>query len=299
MNNLIDAVFVTYMPDLEVLEKSLHSIFSQVRFIYVYDNSDKNIYSSDLSEIVSKFENVSLFSLGGNLGIAKAQNIGLLKSVEASANFTLLSDQDTIYPPDYIEKMFVNWDSLPSQWTVAGIAPSFRDANSGGDDEGFSFLRGINFVRFRSVSACEDVPQVIASGLIIYNKALHDVGYMDENLFIDWVDFEWCWRARSKGYKLVGCNNVNIDHSLGDSSTQINGRKISLHSPKRNYYIVRNGISIALTKKYLPSLMRFNIFLKSIRYIVVFSVFGCRHADNFFCCLRGLFHGLVGRLGPF
>ena len=36
---------------------------------------------------------------------------------------------------------------------------------------------------------------------IINNNIILDVGLMDESLFIDWVDFEWCWRAKSKGYK--------------------------------------------------------------------------------------------------
>jgi len=47
---------------------------------------------------------------------------------------------------------------------------------------------------------------------------------MNEDLFIDWVDFEWCWRARKKGYKIIGNANVVITHQLGDAAVTI-GRK--------------------------------------------------------------------------
>lgn len=44
---------------------------------------------------------------------------------------------------------------------------------------------------------------------------------MNERFIIDWVDFEWCWRAREKGYQIIGNANVLITRQLGDAAATI------------------------------------------------------------------------------
>ena len=299
MNYKIDAVFVTYKPDLKVLRNSLASLENQIRNIYVVDNSDDDDARSGVVSVVEGFSNIHLIQLGENVGIAKAQNIGILKVLDMGGCLTLLSDQDTIYPENYAQEMIANYGSILDKTKVAAIAPNFKETNKGGDVEGFFILDGITSAKSKSESILEDVSQVIASGMLIVNSKVLDIGLMDEDLFIDWVDFEWCWRAKSKGYRIIGCKNVVINHTLGDSVGAIGGRVYCLHSPRRNYYIVRNGISISLTKKYLANWVRVGIFLKSLRYIIGFTILGKQHTKNFVYCVMGLYHGLIGQLGSF
>lgn len=295
----IDAVFVTYRPDFSVLQQSLNSIKEQVRDIYIIDNSALPSVTEKLLEIQEQIPNVRLQVLESNAGIAKAQNIGMRKAVLAAAHVTLLSDQDTVYPADYVEKMLINYRELAANVRLAAIAPDFREANkASGESEGFFELQGVTSVKLQSTQPYADVAQVIASGMIINNAALAEIGMMDEALFIDWVDFEWCWRARAAGYRIIGCRNVLIEHTLGDSAVKVGAKSYSLHTPLRNYYIVRNGISIALTKKYLGSAQRLGIFIKSLRYMLAFSIFGDQHLKNIAFCSKGFYHGMIGRLGP-
>lgn len=295
----IDAIFVTYKPDLKVLRDSLASIRDQVRDVYVVDNSDDLEAMNGVLSVLEGFVNINLIQVGENVGIAKAQNIGIMKALDMGACFTLLSDQDTIYPVNYVKKMIANYDSIFDKSKVAAIAPNFKETNKGEGSEGFFILDGVTSVKSKSESIHEDVSQVIASGMLIVNSMVSDIGLMDEALFIDWVDFEWCWRAKAKGARIIGCRNVEINHALGDSFIEIWGKKYSLHSPIRNYYIVRNGVSIALTKKYLPFQMRLGIFFKSIRYMFVFMLLCDRRRINVSHCVVGFFHGLIGRLGRF
>lgn len=299
MNFTIDAVYVVYKPDLKVLKNSLLSIKDQIREIYIIDNSEDVLVKRGVAEVVEAFENVSLVQLGKNFGIARAQNIGIERVLGRSGDFTLLSDQDTIYPEDYIKKMIASYNSIPDKAKVVAIAPNFKETNRGGQAEGFFLLDGVASVRSKSMSLLEDVSQVISSGMLIVNCLVLEVGLMDEDLFIDWVDFEWCWRARSRGYRIIGCNNIYINHTLGDSVASVFGKVYSLHSPERNYYIVRNGISIALKKKYLSNGVRFGIFLKSMRYMIGFIILGGKYKENMAYCYRGFYHGLIGRLGSF
>lgn len=295
----IDAVFVTYKPDLKILKNSLASIKDQIRDIYIVDNSDDVDARSGVVSVVEEFANIHLIQLGENVGIAKAQNIGIMKVLDMGAYLTLLSDQDTIYPENFAKEMIANYGSILDKTKVAAIAPNFKEINKGGDAEGFFILDGVTSVKSKSESIREEVSQVIASGMLIVNSIVLDIGLMDEDLFIDWVDFEWCWRAKSKGYRIIGCRNVVINHTLGDSAGAIGGRVYCLHSPRRNYYIVRNGISIALTKKYLANRVRVGIFLKSLRYVIGFTILSKQHTKNFVYCAVGLYHGLIGQLGSF
>lgn len=297
MGQKIVAIFVVYHPDIEFLKKSLHSINNQVDKTYIIDNSASGDIQDAIISFFDKLNHIEFISLPINVGIAKAQNIGILKAIEAQASFSLLSDQDTIYPSNYIKSMMANFNSIVDNCNVAAIAPNFQELNKN-IQEGYFILEGVNSRALESKAPIERVPQVIASGMIIQNSVISAVGLMDELLFIDWVDFEWCWRAGSMGYDIVGCNNVIINHTLGDSVIEIHDKKYSSHSPERNYYIVRNGISIALTKKYLTFKMRWFIFLKSIRYMIAFTCLGKRPLLNLVLCSKGLYHGLFGRLGP-
>lgn len=107
----------------------------------------------------------------------------------------------------------------------------------------------INFKPFRLIRSKPDKqkyvtrPQyVITSGSFIPISILDDVGLMREELFIDFVDIEWCLRARAKGYEIVSFPQVEIAHHLGDSSVSFLGTNYPIHSPLRMYYYFRNAM---------------------------------------------------------
>ena len=64
---------------------------------------------------------------------------------------------------------------------------------------------------------------------------------MREDLFIDWVDIEWCLRAESQGLESYIVPSAIMMHSIGDDTVRVLGRDINLHSDLRNYYMVRNA----------------------------------------------------------
>jgi rhamnosyltransferase len=148
-------------------------------------------------------------------------------------------------------------------------------------------------------SGCYKITQAIASGMVISSAVFNSVGFMDEKLFIDWVDFEWCWRAQAKGYVIIGCADVVIQHSLGDVAKKVGSKSYPVRSPIRHYYIIRNGIYLALRSKYINFRMRVNLFLKSFRYIIGFTLLGKPHGKHFVYCLKGFYHGVIGRLGAY
>jgi rhamnosyltransferase len=286
----IDLVLVTFEPDLNLLDRVLGSISSQVRRVYIVDNSPIPFDSAAAVQI----RNVEIITLGDNKGIAFAQNIGIKKSLDNGSDYILLSDQDTVYPRCFIEDMLasVNED-------FAAISPLFNDSNQKTLNQGFVKKGLLGFEKFYPSSGVHYVFQTIASGCILNSQYLDDIGLMNEDLFIDWVDIEWCWRASYKGYRLLGNANVTISHQLGDDSVNLKFREVNIRSPFRHYFITRNAFYLALNCKELDLIHRLVLFLKSFRYLFGFPILSKPHLKHLKYTFKGFYHALVGRLGNY
>jgi len=283
------AVVVTYKPDILILEKCIYSIVNQLNKIIILDNTPNGDNSL---ERFKGFPNVDIIYLGDNYGIAFAQNVGIKKALEEGTDFILLSDQDTIYPLDYVEKMLECF----KEDKVAAAGPLFIDAHTGKVQ--FFVKKGlIGFKKIYPKTGKHEVLQLITSGTIINAKFIPEIGLMKEELFIDWVDMEWCWRAVKKGYKIIGNADVVIKHFHGEKSKKFLTKNITLKSCIRNYYTIRNGIYLALHSNVLDSYRRTLLFLKTFRNIFLFSLLSNNFLLNLKYTLKGFYHGLVGKLG--
>lgn len=286
----LDLVIVTYNPDISLLELVIKSISCQVRNVIIVDNSP--VLSNDLQR--QSKNNVKIISLLDNKGIAYAQNIGIKECINLNADFILLSDQDTIYPDLFVSNMFKGVDV-----DFAAISPLFNDIHQTKSTQGFIEKSLFGFKKFYPNEGLHNVFQTIASGCILNVKHLEKIGLMDENLFIDWVDIEWCWRASNKGYKLIGNANVIISHQLGDGSVNLGFREVNLRSPFRHYFITRNAFYLSLYCKDLGFIHKAILFIKSFRYLLGFPILSKPHFVHLRYTLRGFYHGIKGELGRY
>lgn len=90
---------------------------------------------------------------------------------------------------------------------------------------------------------------------------------MDESLFIDYVDTEWCLRAIAKGYKVYAATSAKMSHAIGDKAIKVLAWHVPVHSAFRRYYRLRNGLLLA-RMKHIPPLIkvRENVLMPSIKY---------------------------------
>ena len=84
----------------------------------------------------------------------------------------------------------------------------------------------------------------ITSGSLFIQNSFLKVGKINEKLFIDLVDMDWCERAKINDFKLFRSNDVFLKHCIGSRYIEIFGIKKSYHQlDLRVYYIIRNNIS--------------------------------------------------------
>ena len=295
------AVCVTYNPDPPTVRRVLEATLSQVDELVVVDNGSRDEVREKLIGIALP-KGCCLVLLDSNLGVAAGLNRGMRVAQDRKCDFVLLLDQDSIPGPGMVKALLDAYLRLKQDGILAaGVGPQCIDPES---------RRPTFFVRFSAFSRrrlpCRDGSVVlqadvlITSGSLIPIWALGAVGMMDEDLFIDHVDTDWCLRARARGYPLFGVCSAVISHSLGDGTRTFwlfGTRAIHMHSPLRMYYYVRNGILLArkVSSPWVWTLTELSrTFALSIGYVLLVSP---RRAF-LRMILLGLLDGVRGRRGP-
>ncbi len=288
-------IIVTYNPDVDALERLITAILPQLTNLVIVDNGSVGNLREWLS---AKYQDVKFISLGENLGIAKAQNVGIESSKEFNIRYVLLLDQDSIPAPDMVQVLMSAIEKKENSGTrVACAGPRYSDPRQ---ENALPFIRtiGLRLHRHRQSKPYEivDVDYLIASGCLIPQKTLDAVGVMQEELFIDYVDIEWGLRAQKKGYQSLGVCAAYMEHQLGDEPVFFGGRRVPVHSPLRHYYHFRNAIWL-YRQTWLCTNWKVVDALRLIRKFVFYSLMTPPRLHHFGMMSLGIWHGFIGRMG--
>jgi len=92
---------------------------------------------------------------------------------------------------------------------------------------------------------------VISSGTAATKEVFEVAGGLDETLFIDAVDTEWCLRCRSRQVPIYVVPSAVMRQRIGTRSIHLGRFTIPVHGPARCYYQLRNCFHL-LRKKHVP-----------------------------------------------
>ena len=200
--------------------------------------------------------------MSGNIGIAAAQNYGINYAVEHNYNYLFYLDQDSIVPENIISKLLFQYRFLLSNSIIVGaVGPRAFNRCENKEYKG-SVKKGkkIN-------NEITEVTELISSASLIAVSNFEKTGLMDEELFIDAVDHEWCWRASSRmNGRFFIVETVKLSHYLGEGDRYFLWRKVPIPTPFRTYYQFRNYFTL-LRRNYVPTYWKVS---NGIKYIVKF-----------------------------
>ena len=297
----VHAIVVTFNPDREVLLRELEMLAPQVGKIWLVDNASSESLVSWFSGLAwaGKLE---LVQMSANLGLGATQNTGIQLARAAGASHVLILDQDSEPMPDMVDRLLTASDNLQSMGVqLAAVAPVYADSATG-PVSGFVRFGWFNFKK-QAVLPSQDAVEadfVISSGSLVPMNVLDDIGPMDESLFIDHVDTEWCLRAHYKGYKLFGVPAARMVHTLGDRRLRIwflRWRNVPLHPPFRYYYILRNGLLLQ-KRAYIPIKWKTAELYRALRMCLFYGFWMSGSKERRIMIWRGLVDGLRGVDGP-
>lgn len=234
---------------------------------------------------------------GANLGIATAINQGVEALIACGCTSAILFDQDSEPSDELLSTLPLMLKSELARGTkVALIGPAYEDGRLGGIAPFVRFgmwrLKRIAPVGTRPI----EIDFLITSGSCINLAAWPAIGPMDDALFIDFVDLEWCVRARNKGFSVLGAPALRLAHSLGGEPVRVFGRAYPGHGALRHYYQFRNCIAL-MKRGYMPWSWKSTELVKLPGRLVIYGLFMSPRGEHLKMALLGIWHGLTGRLG--
>jgi rhamnosyltransferase len=286
------AVIVTYFPDVDFFDR-LVKLSKIINKIYVVDNTP------EVSPILNRClpDNVKINYLKENKGIAEALNLGADQAFSDKAEFVFFFDQDSNPDQSMIDALIAVSSGFEDS-NVAVVGPAYFDTR---------LAKKAPFITFKNGRLCRvpaegnqliEADYLITSGSIISRKSWESIGPHDDSLFIDYVDIEWCLRAKSLGWRVIGVPYVVMEHTLGDEPISVFGKKLPVHSPIRHYYFFRNCISL-LRRDYIPSGFKLREFcFLPIRFFV-YSLFTKNKFSHIAKMSKGLLDGILSKSGPY
>ena len=298
----VAAVITVYNPVVKAFLENFSALKeSNVKTIVVNDGSQFDSASRlEFVDAVNKLSFV-LIDHESNLGIASALNSGIRNALGLGADYVLLLDQDSPVSASLVKELLAAHEWLKNTGRkIAAIGPTHVDIKAGIVSDFFCVDANDTSDEFTvkqfHFSRCDFL---ITSGCLIHRSVLESVGLMDESLFIDAVDFEWFFRARSRGFQAYGVKNLVLGHSLGESSHAYwfkKWRHISKHSPFRYYYIYRNSI-LLWRRPYVPAGWKKNDFKRLYKTAIIFAIFVPGRINNLKMMIRGIIDGIRGKSG--
>lgn len=251
-NKALSSVTVWYNPSPQDVNsiKSYNSFFEK---IYIIDNSSK-----DNNNLAAQISNALYVPNNENLGIARALNIGCKKAMEDGFKWVMTMDQDSSWNKDVLEQ-YLSAVCGNTDDTIKSFAPKHRNEIKSlvGDIKYKLEDKDANDVNFPA--------KVMTSGNIISLETWNNIGHFNEELFIDEVDHEFCYRLNHAGYKICEFQNIYMVHTLGHVKKTLLPRPCK-HSGLRLYYIFRN---MSYIKKVFPQEYKSQHYKKYMIFAII------------------------------
>lgn len=272
-------IVVTHHPDISLLKNIIDTVKDQE--LIIIDNNSRNI------EEIKKLALPRIVN-DRNLGLAHAQNQAIGIAAQEKFDALIFFDQDSKICKSMIDNLITDFESLQSV-KIAAIGPTLKSKSNDGYLYPHILISRKGLLHKKALSPQLDpvkVSIIISSGMLIKMSAMMDIGTMDEDLFIDFVDTEWCLRALSKGYSIYQSKNSTLLHDIGEDCITIANIKIPIHSPERRYYRIRNPL-ILIKKSHIPKLL---VIREIITFIIHQSIIVTTQKNR----TKYLYHGVRG-----
>jgi GT2 family glycosyltransferase len=231
--------------------------------VLVVDNGSSD---DSVAAIRVAIPGLTLIELGRNLGYAGGNNVGIKLALDQAADFVLVLNNDTTVSPDLLDRLVVAAMRHPD---AAFLSPRilYMDQPSKVWFDGARWNPSTDEFDHPGLdceeSALEDREHETdfscGAALFCRATAIRQVGLMDQAFFLVWEEVDWCYRAKTAGWRMLVIPSARIWHKVAASF----GSDLS---PLRVYFDTRNqllwfrrhatlGSRLRLARKTLARLM--------------------------------------------
>ena len=297
------AVIVTHNIG-EAFHANFTATLPQVDFSIIIDNGSTDSTLAVLERIKAENPGKVEILLNPENGLAKAQNMGITRAIKLGHAWVLLLDHDSRPEVGMVSKMIEQHTTLPDKIAknIGILCPVIHDER---------LKKNIHYLavsRWGFVERCQVLQTtgydkalcVCASGSLIPMQIFTQVGLMDESLFIDYIDTDFCLRLHAKKFAVIIVFASTLNHNISELKQHtIGGLHIitTNNSASRRYYYYRNKIII--WKRFFASALPFILFdlIRSIYDMLRIGLYEADKKAKLCAILQGTWHGICGVTG--
>lgn len=244
----ITAVIVTYNIHKDFIN-NINSLYNQVGQIIVVDNNSEKSSILILQELIKQYPDIILIRNKENLGLSKAQNIGIRKSFEKeSCEWVLLLDDDSSLQKKMTSNMLSAYHDSSYKENIGLITPRIKDIKNNRDYPCLIKKNKFIFQRYflrNDENSKSGLFCALASGSLIKKSIFSDIGLMNEAYFIDFIDWDFAIRLQKNNKTIICAGNAILYHQLGNkTSHHLLGKEFitTNQPPNRRFTSSRNRI---------------------------------------------------------
>ncbi|PJJ67800.1 glycosyltransferase family 2 protein [Chryseobacterium geocarposphaerae] len=290
MNEKIGIVTVLYNSE-SVLEEFFETLSKQdyINFVlYVVDNLSPDSSLSLSIKLASKYQfETVIIKNEANYGVAKGNNIGIIKAIEDQCDFVLLSNNDIALENETIRKLLNGLHKYHADMAVPKIYfyGTHKIWAAGG---GYNKRNGITmqYGQEEEDNGQFNVDKQIAYAptcfMLVKKEVFDNVGMMDENYFVYYDDTDFVYRALNKHKKkLWYISDTAVYHNESTSTGKMSDFSVR--------FLWRNLVYFAL-KNYNPLYAAYVVVYNYLYILIILYFRYSRH--QWFIALKAYQEGL-------
>ncbi|WP_159874899.1 glycosyltransferase [Aquitalea denitrificans] len=264
----ITAIYTTYNPDDGFRERIRHVVGFCASTIVVDNTPGGHVFAP------GQTDDLILLQDGCNKGLGAALNAGIAEALRLGSDMVVLFDQDSSPPADFMPALYQGLLNAGSRaiigpWLVDDAAVSSAHACSGAEP------------------VLEEVTCIATSGMCFNLAGLTENDRFTEDFFLDFVDFDWCWRLRKQGWRICRLRSLPMPHRLGLAQHKFLGLTYHVPAPFRHYFQFRDTIKLC-TRSYVPLYSRVRLSLILLPKLLVYPFLLDRGLERLNWMLRGI-----------
>jgi GT2 family glycosyltransferase len=249
------SVIVVSWNGIEYLEDCLNTVLSQSYpdlEVIVIDNASTDGSAHFVAET---YPQVRLISNERNLGFAAGTNMGLQ---EATGELLVLLNQDTVVQPNWLSALV---EPLMTDMSIGIVgAKAFYPDGTIQHAGGYVDIRGEGEHIGRrqedrgQFDQVRDVDFVTGASLAISQRAFRALGGLDEEFTPAYYeDVDWCYRARTAGYRVVYVPGATLIHKEASMAAEQGYAGMCLRHRNRMRFVLKHWPLDKLSGEFLKA----------------------------------------------
>lgn len=221
--------------------ESLRTSRKALWHLFVVDNASSD---DSLARLSSVGDDVTVIASPINSGWSGGNNLGIRQATDAGYQLFLLLNNDATVTPDTLQSLL---DYKGAQTGGAILGPLQLDGRGEEIDflsatpdpsTGFPIWSNVYQVEIKDLPVAVDTCFIKGAAILFDLTHLAEIGYFDDQFFLNFDETDWCYRARQAGFALQIVTSSRVHH-VGSSS--IGG----MASPLQVYFLTRNSLLFA------------------------------------------------------